>query len=88
MSMYACMKTARLQLGTNSRKHMYVRVACVCLCVLYDDGSAGLEGLNGCRGRGCHHPSNAAQAAHCLLRGERHKIEGSERGRAQMLLLG
>lgn len=37
-----------------------VRAACARLCVLYDDGSAGLWGLNGRGARGCHHPSKSA----------------------------
>lgn len=56
---------------------------CGCLCVFYDEGSADLCGLNGCR-----QPSNSASVENCLVRGERHKVEGSERGRAQVRLPG
>lgn len=51
---------SRLQLRMITCWDMSVRAAYVCLCVLYDDGFAGLGGLNGHGARGCHHPSNSA----------------------------
>lgn len=69
-------------LGTN------VEAAYVCLCELYDDGSAGLLGLNACRARGV--PPSIQLCIGGTLPAERREteIEGSEKGRAQMLLLG
>ncbi len=51
---------SRLQLRTIACRDVSVRAAYVRLCVLYDDGSAGLWGLNGRGARGCHHPSKSA----------------------------
>lgn len=67
-------------LGTN------VQAAYVRLCELYDDGSAGLRRLNVCRARGV--PPSIQLCIGGTLPAERREteIEGSERGRAQMLL--
>lgn len=51
------------------------------LCARCDDGCAGLVGLNGRKGRGCHHPFTAATVPHAMSGREGRPSTAAEKGR-------